>query len=606
MCGICGFNWEDKRILKEMTDSLIHRGPDQLGYYTDSSVSLGHRRLSIIDLSEKGKQPMSNENGDMWVVYNGEIYNFPEIRKDLENKGHVFKSNTDTEVIIHAYEEYDKKCADLFNGMFAFAIWDSKKKKILLFRDRLGVKPLFYYFDKRDNKLIFASEIKSIILNPLVKKSFNFSGVNQLIYYGYTVNGETLIEGIYELLPGHLLTYDFNDINIERFWDLKRNINYANESFFSKKLKILLNESVKKRLVADVPIGASLSGGIDSSCVVAFASKLVDKPLKTFTVGFNDESDEFNEAKRTAEFFNTDHHEIRVDFKEVSENLPKILWHAETAFSKPAMFATYFLSRGINESKVIIDLSGEGSDEIFGGYNRYDCYLYKNLQQSSNIDRAKKVVSGNFNSDEDKRNFFKDSFLKNMKDELKPENKFIKYLEAVDKTEYLNAALEFELKNQLPGVQLWRADRMSMANSHEIRVPFLDYHLVEFGMTIPSDLKWNVENKKYILQKAMEDVLPKDNITRKKLPFHMPLAKYFQKDFTEVSHNILAKSSILNKEFIIKNSILNNIKKLKSGENLDDNSLRQILFFVNLEMFNKLFLEADKITRKDLSINNFI
>lgn len=589
-----------------MADSIAHRGPDQHDYHTDQLVSLGHRRLSIIDLSDKGKQPMCNEEGDIWIVYNGEIYNFKEIKTDLEKKGHKFRSGTDTEVIIHAYEEYGLKCSNLFNGMFAFAIWDSKNKKIVLVRDRLGIKPLFYYFDKISSKFIFASEIKSIIANPLVKRQFNYNALNQIIYYGYTINGETLLEGITELLPGHILTYDYSDINIEKFWDIKTNIINKTEDYYVTRLRDMLKESVRKRLVADVPLGASLSGGLDSSSIVAFMSQLVDNPVKTFTIGFNDESDEFIDAKRVADYCSTDHHEIIVDFKEITENLPRILWYAETPFVKPAMFGTYFLSKEINKNKVIIDLSGEGSDEIFAGYNRYEPYLYRNINELSDIVKAKKIVSSCFLNDSEKNEFFNSSFLNKIKKGLLPKNTFLPYLRNADEKEYINAALEFELKHQLPNVQLLRADRMSMANSHEIRVPFLDHEIVEFAMTVPSEYKWNHNAKKYILQKAMMGILPKENVLRKKLPFHMPLLRYFQEDLMEIADSILSNSKIFNLEFIKRSHIFDVIKKIKEKKETNDDVLRRILFFINLEMFNKFYIEKDKVKSKDLEINRFI
>ncbi len=606
MCGICGFNWEDKGIIKGMADSIAHRGPDQHDYYTDQLISLGHRRLSIIDLSEKGKQPMCNEEGNIWVVYNGEIYNFKEIKTDLEKKGHKFRSSSDTEVIIHAYEEYGLKCVNIFNGMFAFALWDSKNKKIILIRDRLGIKPLFYYFNKLSNKLIFASEIKSIITHPLIKRQFNHNALNQIIHYGYTINGETLLKGVTELLPGHILTYDYSDINIEKFWDIKTNITNKTETYFAKKLRDMLKESVRKRLVADVPLGASLSGGIDSSSIVAFMSKLIDNPVKTFTIGFNDESDEFIDAKRLADYCGTDHHEIIVDFKEITENLPRILWHVETVFVKPAMFATYFLSREINKNKVIIDLSGEGSDEMFAGYNRYEPYLYRNINELSNTARAKKISSSCFLNDGEKNAFFNDHFLNKINKDLLPENIFLPYLENANEKEYINAALEFEIKNQLRNIHLLRVDRMSMANSHEIRVPFLDHEVVEFAMTIPAEYKWNLNTKKNILQKAMKGLLPKENVLRKKLPFHMPLLRYFQEDLIDISSSILSNSKIFNQGFIKKSYIFDTIKKIKNKRETNDDALRRILFFINLEMFNKLYIEKDKVRSKDLTINNFI
>ncbi len=602
MCGICGFNWEDKKTLKEMTDTIVHRGPNQYDYYTDSLVSLGHRRLSIIDLSEKGKQPLCNEKGDVWIVFGGEIYNFKEIKKDLESKGHVFKSDTDTEVIVHGYEEYGIDCIKFFNGMFAFAIWDSRNKKIVLARDRLGVKPLYYYFDNASNKFIFASEIKSIISNPVVKREFNISAFNQLINYGYIINGETLIKNVRELLPGHYMVYDFKDLQIKKYWELKNNIQPFSEQYFVEKLRKMLKESVRKRLVADVPLGASLSGGIDSGSVVAFMSQIADKPVQTFTVGFNDESDEFKEARQIADFCKTNHHEKIVNFSEISKNFPKILWHMEVPFAKPAVFANFFLSKEINRNNVIVDLSGEGSDELFGGYNRYGVYLNNNL---SNMEKAEKIDSSFFTSLNERNNFFDKSILE-MNHHLKPEKKFLPDLEKENHKEHLNSALNFELKNQLHSVQLKRVDKMSMAHSHEVRVPFLDYEFVEFGMTIPSNLKWKDNSKKYILQKAMEPFLPKETVGRLKLPFHMPLLKYFQKDFTDIAGNILSNPSISRNGFVKQEKITELIRKIKFNEVNDDESLRKILFLTSSEMFNKLFIEKGKIKENDLNMNNFI
>jgi asparagine synthase (glutamine-hydrolysing) len=352
-------------------------------------------------------------------------------------------------------------------------------------------------------------------------------------------------------------------------------------------------------LVADVPLGASLSGGIDSASIVHFMSKLNNSPVKTFTVGFNDISDELNEAKKIAEFYNTEHHEIIVDFKDITKNIPKILWNAEIPFAKPAMYATYFLSKGIRERNVTIDLSGEGSDEIFGGYNRYDIYLNNQL---SNFYKSKQVVSSYFPENEDKNNFFQDTVLE-IDESSRPESIIKSDLDKTYKEEHLNTALNFEIKKQLPGVHLLRVDKMSMAHSHEIRVPFLDYNLVEFAMTIPSNQKWNNGDKKWVLQKAMKGLLPEEVIKRKKMPFHMPLLKYFQEEFIDVAEPILSNSSLINK-IANKDYILNQIKRIKNREETEDNKLRQILFLTNLDLFNKIFIEG--IKKEKLEINNFL
>src|SRR3989344_3197099 len=270
MCGIIGFNFEDKSLLKKGMDVLAHRGPDDSGYYTDKNISLGHRRLSIIDLSRKGHQPMSDKNGELVIIYNGEIYNFKEIREKLEKK-YDFKSNTDTEVILYAYKEYGVKCLDYFNGMFAFCIYDSKKKILFLARDRLGIKPLYYYF--KDGKFMFASEIKAILQDNEVKREIDYKALSEYFEYSFTINDETIFKDIKELLPGHYLIFENNKIEIKRYWKLKENSGNERLEYYAKSLKNHLEESVKLRLVSDVPLGATLSGGLDSSSVVALMSR---------------------------------------------------------------------------------------------------------------------------------------------------------------------------------------------------------------------------------------------------------------------------------------------------------------------------------------------
>ncbi|MDD2665859.1 MAG: asparagine synthase (glutamine-hydrolyzing) [Methanocellales archaeon] len=604
MCGICGFNWEDKRLVKEMAATLSHRGPDQDGFYTDSFFSLGHKRLSIIDLTENGRQPMSNEDGTIWVVYNGEIYNFKEIKSGLK-KRHTFKSNSDTEVIIHSYEEYGEDCVKLFNGMFAFALWDSINRKIILARDRLGIKPLFYHY--KDKKFIFGSEIKSITRTNSVKKELNLHGLSQFITYAYCINGETMLKDIYELLPGHILTLNSEGVVIKKYWEVKTNVDYKSEDYFTKKLRIILKEAVKKTLVSDVPLGASLSGGIDSSSIVAFMSQIVDNPIKTFSIGFDDPSDELDKARIVADYCNTEHHEIIVPFKELTKNLVKIVWYMEGPFGRPSVFSGFFLSRGINRNGVIIDLAGDGSDELFAGYNRYDVYLYKAATRRSSIKgKANKITSGFFNTQLEKKIFFKDFLINNLDNNLKPATAFGTYLEKADKEELLNAALEFELKTELPGIQLIRADRTSMAYSHEVRVPFLDHHIVEFAMTIPSALKWNGNNKKYILQKAMRGMLPDEITNRVKLPFGMPLFRYFKEEFVEVADSILSKSQIFKKGLVKSEKVMELIQKIKREKEISDNSLRQVLFFTTLELSNELFIERERIKQSDLDISKFL
>src|SRR3989344_789260 len=283
MCGICGFSWDDKSLIRAMSDSISYRGPDQKGYYSDKNVSIANLRLKIIDLSNKGRQPMCNEDESVWIAFNGEIYNYKELRSELENKGHRFNSNTDTETIIHLYEEYSTDCVKKLIGMFAFVIWDSKKKALFIARDRLGKKPLFYRQNK--DKFIFASEIKSILKDKTIKIKANYNSLRQLVDYGYHLGNDTLIEGIKELLPGHFLVFSNGRLKIKKYWEIKADIGDESIDYYAACIRKLLEDSVKKRLMSDVPLGATLSGGIDSSAIVAIMSKLTDN-IRTFTIGF--------------------------------------------------------------------------------------------------------------------------------------------------------------------------------------------------------------------------------------------------------------------------------------------------------------------------------
>ncbi len=395
MCGICGFNWEDKKLIISMSKIMAHRGPDQNGIYTDSNISLGHKRLSIIDLSEKGKQPMQNEDGSIWIIFNGEIYNYLSIREELKKKGHRFNSNTDTEVIIHAYEEFGTECIKKFNGMFAFAIWDSKNKTIFIARDRIGIKPLFYFYDGK--RFIFASEIKSILQDTQIKRELDVTGLKQLFLYAHNINGNTLLKNIKELLPGQYLIFKDNKINIKKYWYLNTSKNIEEISY--KKLRNLLESAVKRRLISDVALGASLSGGIDSSIIVALMSELGVNPVKTFTLGVEDYDEDFKMSNIVADYYKTEHLEKSISYKEITKNIPKILWHMESPYGRPAVILTYFTAKEMKQ-QMTVSLVGDGADEISGGYNRYF-----NSQKITDPTKIHYALSGYFNSKEHLNNF---------------------------------------------------------------------------------------------------------------------------------------------------------------------------------------------------------
>src|SRR3989344_1174800 len=350
-----------------MNESISHRGPDGDGFYEEKGISLGHRRLKIIDLSEKGKQPMGNQEGSIWVTFNGEIYNYKALKEVLEKKGHRFNSATDTEVIIYAYQEYGEKCAELFDGMFAFALWDSKQKKLVLARDPLGKKPLYY--SVVGGQIFFASEIKALLENPELKRRMNKAAVGQLLNFRAVLGKETLFDGIYKVLPGSYLVWQDGKRKEQKYWQLNVTEEISDEEAAAKKFMQLLDAAVEKRLMSDVPLGTYLSGGVDSSAITALMSKKVDG-LRTFTVGFGEEGDELGYARAVAEKFSTEHTEVIVDYKDMTKLLPKLVWHMDEPMADIAFIPMYFLTHTARND-ITVSLLGEGSDEMFAGYERY-------------------------------------------------------------------------------------------------------------------------------------------------------------------------------------------------------------------------------------------
>ena len=616
MCGIGGITWTDKDLIKLMGNACKHRGPEQEGFYLDDNVSLCCERLRVMDLRDIAGQPIHNEDETIWAIQNGEIYNFKKLKKELEEKAHKFYSNTDTEVLVHLYEEYGKNFVDHLDGMFACAVWDLKNKKLIIARDRLGVKPMYYWF--KDNNLIFASEIKSILQYEEVERELNFSGLCQFVTYAYTIDGQTLLKNINELLPGHRLTYDISEksLKIEKYWDLRleKNTFAENENF--DQVKKLLENAIDKRKVSDAPIGALLSGGLDSSVMVAMLTKLTDSPVQTFTTGFGNELDEFDEAQIVAEHCKTNHTEILIDFSDLTKSLPKILWHMEFPFGRPSILSNYMVSEAIKKY-VTVAYTGEGSDELFGGYNRYVPYA-KDPEYFKKEDNLESISSGFFKNKEFREEIFSNNVLQYYKNENHPSNIFQKSIQSNINHSALNNALLFELKTEIPGAQTWRIDRTSSAHAVELREPFLDYKLVEFCASIPSHLKINKKNnftKKYILQKIASELLPEKIVKRKKFPWGIPFYDYFKKEFLPIAQNVIDKSMKNKRDYInmgysklesLTNKINNsNIKNSKDKE-IDDNILRQTMFLFNLEIWHQIFLDGDNFKNPVLDINKFI
>ena len=614
MCGICGLSWNDQNLIRLMGNACKHRGPEQEGFYTDSFVSLCCERLKIQDLSESAKQPIHNEDETIWVILNGEIYNFKELRHELE-RNHQFYTESDTEVIVHAYEEFGENCLQKLDGMFAFAIWDTKRKKIFIARDRLGVKPLFYCII--DNRLLFASELKSLLQFEEINREINNEALCQFLTYAYTIDGQTLIRSIYELLPGHKLVYEFDkkSIKIEKYWELSINETNYHEDYYLEKLREILKDAVKKRMISDAPLGAFLSGGLDSSVIVAIMSKLSSEPIKTFTTGFGHDLDEYDEAKIVSEHCGTIHKEISLSYSELTKSLPKILWHMEFPYGRPSILSNYLAARDVKKY-VTVAFTGEGSDECFGGYNRYLPYIEKNNNQINS--KIQKIASGFFNDESLIKNTFSEHILKHYHGPNSPIQSFGKIVFDKEKYSLLNKALFFELKTEIPGAQTWRIDRTGLAHAVELREPFLDYKLVEFSTTIPPHLKINTSNgmkKKYILQKLALELLPKEVIKRKKFPWGIPFYDFFKSEFLPIAEAVINKSLILNRPYLNQNNsyvtkMCNKIKgarsELSKDVEIDDNILRQILFLFNLELWYQIFIESDNVTKPDLSLNRFV
>jgi len=546
MCGICGiYGIEDNAPIQQMLSVLRHRGPDDKSIYRDGVFSLGHARLSIIDLSEKGRQPMSNEDGTIWLAVNGEIYNFMELRAELEKKGHRFYSHSDSETIIHAYEEYGMDFLDKLRGMFAFALYDKKKKRLILARDPIGKKPLYYYFDGR--VFFFASEIKAI-LEAGVKKQIDEVSLQAYLAYQHSLGERTLFRGIKKVLAGNVLILEQNKLSIRKYWDIVENITKADDDYFINKLRALLEESTRLRMIADVPVGAFLSGGIDSACIVALARPYAKDEFHTFSVGFETFS-ELAYAKIVSQYLHTTHHEIVITPEMVKRDLPRIAWYYDEPLGDAAIINNYYLSKE-SRKYVTVVLAGEGGDELFGGYPEYRRGLkYSNYFKMPGLFRAavKHIVDlipgkGNIYMAGNRIHRFADilcqpTFEKaHLFTRRQMSDAEIRYLTRLDSPDIdsllipssqmsdpLNQMLALDCKNLLPEKFLMKADKGTMANSIEERLPLLDKEIIEFAFSVPSNLKIRGGQEKYILRKAVEDLLPPEIVNRKKQGFSTPV-----------------------------------------------------------------------------------
>jgi len=629
MCGIAGqlkFNGQvDQDLVKKMTKVLTHRGPDEDGFYFKNNLGLGIRRLKIIDL-ETGAQPIHNQEQTVWTVLNGEIYNFQSWRKILQNKGYKFYTKSDTEVIVHLYDEYGEDFIKHLNGMFGLALWDNKKQKLILARDRAGEKPLYYYQNK--DSLVFASELKSILEDKNIKKDMDHQALHYYMIYGRVPSPLTIINGVKKLKPAQMLIIDDQGSKIKDYWELS----------FKDKLKIpedeikkmiigQLEESVKSRMVSDVPLGAFLSGGVDSSAVVAMMAKNSSKPIETFSVGFKEEDfSELRYARIVAKKFKTNHHEFIIE-PNVLEVLPKLAWHLDEPFADASIIPTYYVAKTARDF-VTVALTGDGADELFAGYEWYKAlrlainygklgvpiknFLYrlaKLLPDTDNresmlryVHKFKRLTETQKEASGDMVDIFAtitagftdSSVMRLYQPELQKELKNTRAIDLrkllvkeYDGNNQLEAILYSQFKTLLPDMFFTKVDRCSMAVSLETRAPLADYKFVELAARIPFDYKLKGNKTKYIFKEALREYLPEEILFRHKKGFSIPLNRWIKegqlKDF--VQETVFDKSAISQKYF---NQIY--LKEMIDNHNSGkENNFEKIWRVVMLELWHQEF-----------------
>lgn len=559
-----------------MNDSIRHRGPDDEGFYQDGQASLAMRRLSIIDL-HTGQQPISNEAGDIWVVYNGEIYNFKDVRARLEQRGHTFKTQTDTEVIVHAYEEYGDDCVNHFNGMFAISLWDARRRRLFLARDRVGVKPLYYWADH--SKLVFASELKALILHPDVPRQINLAALDLFLTLEYVPAPHTIYEGIFKLLPGHTLTVENGELKTRQYWDVPYQPVSQNEAECTEALASLINDAVRIRLISDVPLGAFLSGGIDSSTIVGYMSQNMSEPVKTFSIGFEDDS--YNEvpyANAVAKHFGTDHR-VEVLRPDIVSLVEQLIPHHDEPFADTSSLPTYLVSKLARE-KVTVVLSGDGGDELFAGYDTYIadklCRYYGRLPgtlrqqvlpkfaewlppqpaKKGFINKVKRMVEGGaldpslqhtrwmmFMNAAEKEALYRSDLRATLNDDLTA-GYFGGYFEKADRFDRLAQQQYVDVKTYLADDIMTKVDRMSMAASLEAREPLLDYRIVEFALNLPPQMKLNGSRTKAILRNAVKRLVPNLVLEKPKQGFSIPMKHWLRTSLKPMMLDLLSKDSL--------------------------------------------------------------
>ncbi|MDP2279884.1 MAG: asparagine synthase (glutamine-hydrolyzing) [Nitrospirota bacterium] len=627
MCGICGkINFSNEPVneglLRRMTSCLSHRGPDDEGIYLKDNVGLGHRRLSIIDLSLSAHQPMSNEDRSVWIVYNGEIYNFMELREELIKKGHSFRSRSDTETILHAYEEYGVECLKYLRGMFAFAIWDERKQSLFLARDRVGKKPLCYRHS--ENSFSFASEIKSILQDESFERKPDYTAIHHYLTYQDVPSPWTAFEGIKKLPPAHYLVLKNGQAEIKKYWKLSYLPKHKmNAGELQNEIIERLREAVRIRLISDVPLGAFLSGGIDSSAVVALMAGMMKEPVKTFSIGFKEEAyNELKYARMVAERFKTDHTEFIVEPKAL-DIIDKLVWHYNEPFADSSAIPTYYVSKLAREYVTVI-LNGDGGDENFAGYGRFAANEFSKemhryfpasiarlllplvmmLPHGSNpanfFWRLKRFLQEYAKSPEMMNAHWLCHFSTGMKNDIYTDDfstlvsvtdsfdlLFEKYREA-EADNFLDKTLYADVMTYLPDDLLVKVDVASMANSLEARSPFLDHEFMEFAARIPAELKLKGWTTKYILKEALKGILPDEVLFRNKMGFGVPIDHWFRNELKEMAYDVILSERAIARGYFKKEAVKKILDEHTSGKWKWHNHIWNLLM---LELWHRMFID---------------
>ncbi len=633
MCGICGKVNVGRNgapvepaLIRAMMDTIRHRGPDDDGIYVAPGVGLGHLRLSIIDLGS-GHQPISNEDGTIWIVFNGEIYNYRELRAFLLNKGHVFKTQTDTEVIVHLYEELGPACLDRLRGMFAFALWDGKKKTLILARDRVGIKPLYYSLT--DEAVVFASEIKAILADSAIDRELAPGMVDRFLSFLYVPGEETLLKGISKLAPGHYLLLKDGKAELREYWDLQ--FSKPSESLSLKdaenQVSNLLAEAVELHMIADVPVGVLLSGGVDSTAVLSCAAERTDKQISTFTVGFADSAfaDERPYARLAAQSYGSSHHDMTITADDFADFLPRYVWHMEEPVCEPPAVALYYVSK-LARNYVKVLLSGEGGDEAFAGYNNYRSIMWlerlkhvwpgfngtaswglsqlNSWVHSSSVAKYVPLMNATFPDYYYSRTstpyrysgngigeLYSSDFVKSIDKEFTIEPVRRLFAKVKDQG-VLDQMLYIDTKTWLPDDLLVKADKMTMANSLELRVPLLDHRLLEFAASLPEDYKLKGATLKYIWKKALSNRVPEKILKRKKAGFPVPYEFWLRTNLKDQVRDILTDRKTLQRGYFQKSAV----EKLLDANGNSGAYSKEVFSLLALELWHRMFFDGVAVT----------